>query len=59
MSAGHKPHSLFRSTVSTVAAALLLFQLVLIAATVHYVMLPMAQRSADDLAALLVLSAKT
>ena len=59
MSAGHKPHSLFRSTVSTVAGALLLFQLILIAATVHYVMLPMAQRSADDLAALLVLSAKT
>ena len=54
-----KPHSLFRSTVSTVALALLVFQIILIAATVHYVMLPMAKRSADDLAALLILSTKT
>jgi two-component system osmolarity sensor histidine kinase EnvZ len=53
------PHSLFRSTATTVATALLIFQLVLIAATVNYVMLPMAKRSADDLAALLVLSAQT
>ncbi|MBI5006972.1 MAG: HAMP domain-containing protein [Nitrosomonadales bacterium] len=53
------PRSLFRSTATTVAAVLLLFQLILIAATVYYVMLPMARRSADDLAALLVLSAQT
>ncbi|HAF43470.1 MAG TPA: two-component sensor histidine kinase [Gallionellaceae bacterium] len=52
-------HSLFRSTATTVATALLIFQLVLIAATVNYVMLPMAKRSAEDLAALLVLSAQT
>jgi two-component system osmolarity sensor histidine kinase EnvZ len=51
--------SLFRSTATTVATALLIFQLVLIAATVNYVMLPLARRSADDLAALLVLSAQT
>lgn len=51
--------SLFRSTATTVAAVLLVFQLILIAATVNYVMLPMARRSADDLAALLVLSAQT
>jgi two-component system osmolarity sensor histidine kinase EnvZ len=51
--------SLFRSTATTVATALLVFQLILIAATVNYVMLPMAKRSADDLAALLVLSAQT
>lgn len=55
----HKLHSLFRSTATTVAGALLVFQLILIAATVNYVMLPMAKRSADDLAALLVLSAQT
>jgi two-component system, OmpR family, osmolarity sensor histidine kinase EnvZ len=55
----HKPHSLFRSTATTVAGVLLVFQLLLIAATVNYVMLPMAKRSADDLAALLVLSAQT
>jgi two-component system osmolarity sensor histidine kinase EnvZ len=52
-------HSLFRSTATTVAAVLLVFQLILIAATVNYVMLPMARRSAEDLAALLVLSAQT
>ncbi|MDH2917175.1 MAG: ATP-binding protein [Gallionella sp.] len=51
--------SLFRSTATTVAVALLIFQFILIAATVNYVMLPMAKRSADDLSALLVLSAQT
>ncbi|MFH2140276.1 MAG: ATP-binding protein [Pseudomonadota bacterium] len=59
MAARDKPHSLFYGTVRTVAAALLVFQVFLIAATVHYVMLPMAKRSADDLASLLILSAKT
>ena len=54
-----RQRSLFFGTVRTVAASLLVFQIFLIAATVHYVMLPMAQRSADDLAALLVLSART
>ena len=54
-----KQRSLFRSTAVTVASTLLVFQLILIAATVYYVMLPMARRSADDLAALLVLSAQT
>jgi len=51
--------SLFRSTATTVATALLLLQFILTAATVNYLMLPMAKRSADDLAALLVLSAQT
>jgi two-component system osmolarity sensor histidine kinase EnvZ len=51
--------SLFRSTATTVALALFLFQFVVISATVNYVMLPMAKRSADDLSALLVLSAQT
>jgi two-component system osmolarity sensor histidine kinase EnvZ len=54
-----KSRSLFRSTATTLAAALLIFQFVLSAVTVNYVMLPMAKRSADDLAALLVLSAQT
>lgn len=52
-------HSLFRSTATTVAVALMLFQFILIAVTVNYVVLPMAKRSADDLSALLVLSAQT
>lgn len=55
----HKSRTLFRSTAMTVATALLILQFILIAATVNYVMLPMAKRSADDLAALLVLSAQT
>lgn len=55
----HKPRSLFRSTATTVAISLLVFQFILVAATVYFVMLPMAKRSADDLAALLVLSAQT
>ncbi|MDP2762709.1 MAG: ATP-binding protein [Sideroxyarcus sp.] len=59
MPSARQTHSLFRSTVTTVAGALLIFLLILIAATVNYVMLPMAQRSADDLASLLILSAKT
>jgi two-component system osmolarity sensor histidine kinase EnvZ len=51
--------TLFRSTAVTVASALLLLEFILIAATINYVILPMAKRSADDLAALLVLSAQT
>jgi len=51
--------SLFRSTATTVALTLFLFQFIVISATVNYVMLPMAKRSADDLSALLVLSAQT
>lgn len=56
---GHKRHTLFRSTATTVAAALIVFQLIMLAATAYYIMLPMARRSADDLAAIMVLSAQT
>lgn len=59
MSGPRKQRSLFRNTAITVATTLLIFQLILIVAIVNYVMLPMARRSADDLAALLVLSAQT
>jgi two-component system osmolarity sensor histidine kinase EnvZ len=51
--------TLFRSTAVTVAAALIVLQIVMLAAIVYYIMLPMARRSADDLAALMVLSAQT
>ncbi|MES1997996.1 MAG: ATP-binding protein [Pseudomonadota bacterium] len=55
-----KPHtSLFRRTALTVAAGLLLFQLISGAAVFFYLMQPLAQRSASDMAALLVLSART
>jgi len=52
-------HSLFRRTALIVAAGLLVFQLASGAAIFFNLMLPLAQRSADDLAALLVLSART
>jgi two-component system osmolarity sensor histidine kinase EnvZ len=52
-------HTLFRRTALTVAVGLLVFQLVSGAAIFINLMLPLAQRSADDLAGLLVLSART
>ncbi|MDZ7585676.1 MAG: ATP-binding protein [Thiobacillus sp.] len=51
--------SLFRRTALTVAAGLLVFQVASGAAVFFNLMLPLAHRSADDLAALLVLSART
>lgn len=55
-----KPRSsLFRRTALTVAAGLLVFQLASGAAVFFNLMQPLAQRSSDDLAALLVLSART
>ncbi len=51
--------SLFRRTVLTVAAGLLVFQVVAGLAVSSYVLTPLAQRSADDLAAFLVMSART
>lgn len=55
-----KPRSLlFRHTALTVAAGLLVFQIASGAAVFFNLMLPLARRSADDLAALLVLSART
>lgn len=51
--------TLFRSTATTLAVVLAVFQLIVLAVVVYYVMLPMARRSADDLAALMVLSAQT
>jgi two-component system osmolarity sensor histidine kinase EnvZ len=42
-----------------VTIALLSLQLVIFTASVYYIMLPMAKRSVDDLAALMVLSAQT
>ncbi|MDD5405289.1 MAG: ATP-binding protein, partial [Sulfuricella sp.] len=52
-------HSLFRSTAATLALALLIFQAITLSVAVFFVMQPMSKRSADDLAALIVLSAQT
>ncbi len=54
-----KRSTLFRSTAVTVASALIILQLVIFSASAYYIMLPMAKRSTDDLAALMVLSAQT
>jgi two-component system osmolarity sensor histidine kinase EnvZ len=54
-----KRPTLFRSTALTVASALIILQLVTFGASAYYIMLPMAKRSVDDLAALMVLSAQT
>lgn len=54
-----KPATLFRSTAITVASALIILQLVIFSASAYYILLPMAKRSTDDLAALMVLSAQT
>ena len=51
--------SLFRRTALTVAAGLLVFQVISGVAIFFNLMLPLAHRSADDFAALLVLSART
>ena len=53
---GVKPRSsLFRHTALSIAAGLIVFQLASGAAIFFNIMLPLAHRSADDLAALLVL----
>lgn len=49
--------SLFGRTAITIATTLLLFTLVSMGATVYFVMIPMAKRSADDFAAELVSAA--
>lgn len=54
-----KRPSLFRSIATTLAVALFIFQAVILAVAIYFVMVPMAKRSADDLAALMVLSAQT
>jgi two-component system, OmpR family, osmolarity sensor histidine kinase EnvZ len=54
----HRP-TLFRRTAWSIGAGLLVFQLLAGLGIFSYVLLPLVERSADDLAALLVLSART
>lgn len=51
--------SLFRQAAISIATGLLVFQLISGTGVLMFVLLPLAQRSADDFAALLVLSART
>jgi two-component system osmolarity sensor histidine kinase EnvZ len=53
------PRTLFGRTAATLAAATVLFLLLTLAFLAYFILVPVAQRSADDLAALMVLSAKT
>jgi len=53
------PNTLFFKTASTLIISLLLLSIVILASTAYFVLIPVGKRSADDLAALLVLSAQT
>ena len=53
------PHTLLFRTAVTIASALLLFMLITLGAAIYFVAVPIAKRSADDLAALMVLAATT
>ncbi|MBE9516773.1 MAG: HAMP domain-containing protein [Proteobacteria bacterium] len=53
------PNTLFFKTASTLIIALLLLSVIILASTAYFVLVPVGKRSADDLAALLVLSAQT
>ena len=54
-----RPTTLFGKSAATIVLAFVLFQAFTLATVVYFVLLPLAQRSADDLAELIVLSAKT
>jgi len=54
-----RKYSLFSRTAATVATGLIIFQLISILAIAMNIVFPLAQRSADDLAALLILSSQT
>ncbi len=54
-----RPATLFGKTAVTIALSLIVMQLLALAAVFFTVLLPLARRSADDLAALIVLSAQT
>lgn len=53
------PNTLFFKTASTLIISLLLLSIIILASTAYFVLVPVGKRSADDLAALLVLSAQT
>ena len=53
------PNTLFFKTASTLVVSLLLLTVIILASSAYFVMVPVGKRSADDLAALLVLSAQT
>jgi two-component system osmolarity sensor histidine kinase EnvZ len=54
-----RPRSLFGRTAITIALSLLFFVIISLGATVYFVAIPMAQRSADDFSALIIASAES
>ena len=54
-----RPNTLFFRTATTLIISLLLLSIIILASTAYFVMIPVGKRSADDLAALLVLAAQT
>jgi len=54
-----RPATLFGRSAVTITLAFLLFQAFTLATVVYFVLMPLAERSADDLAELIVLSAQT
>jgi two-component system osmolarity sensor histidine kinase EnvZ len=54
-----KPHSLLFRTAVTITLALLTFMIITLGAAVYFVAMPIGKRSADDLAALMILAANT
>jgi len=53
------PNTLFFRTATTLVIALLLLSIVFLASSAYFVIVPVGKRSADDLAALLVLASQT
>jgi len=53
------PNTLFFRTASTLVISLLLLSIIILTSTAYFVLVPVAKRSADDLAALLVLASQT
>ncbi|RLA42336.1 MAG: hypothetical protein DRR06_14695 [Gammaproteobacteria bacterium] len=53
------PNTLFFRTASTLIISFLLLSLIILASSAYFVIVPVGKRSADDLAALLVLAAQT
>jgi two-component system osmolarity sensor histidine kinase EnvZ len=53
------PNTLFFKTATTLITTLLLLSVIILASTAYFVLVPVGKRSADDLAALLMLSAQT
>lgn len=54
-----RPHTLFLRTAAILAATLLVFQLAALGALAYYAIVPLGRQATGDLAALMILSAKT